>query len=440
MTQHYSTYKNLLILSLTFFLVYSSTLPIINLQSSLYHKAGLGYVSLSFLYLGQALGSLYLPIILIEKFNTKVTIIISICPFFLYAASILHGTWLTLLPASLLFGLGSGVIWPAAQIYVRDLAKRHAILTEQNEGVVFARFYPTLFSFFKLSQILSNIVSSNVLLIKRMKHYSHGSAKCGSGFCPNMKLPDENISVTFIQLLTLGGISLGLALIGILLLTCFLDNTLTEPIEARNKGVCKFIPPSFREMKDMRMVLLTPIFLFSGLQCGFMYADFTKAYVTCYVGMDMIGFSMCVFGIASFLTSIMCSISGKYLSPSNLLTGVVFIYLGFLLLMLKWNGNKVHHMYPYFIMAFLGGLCDTVWRSQLPVLVADIFKSKHRELFSLLMFWQSLGYVLSFCLGLFICVSTKIFVITAFMLCGVVLGGCAQYAHAQNEKKDERMG
>ena len=47
------------------------------------------------------------------------------------------------------------------------------------------------------------------------------------------------------------------------------------------------------------MLMLIPLAIQTGLQCSFVYADFTKAFVTCYQGIDMIGWAMSAFGVLS---------------------------------------------------------------------------------------------------------------------------------------------
>lgn len=65
--------------------------------------------------------------------------------------------------------------------------------------------------------------------------------------------------------------------------------------------------------------------IFSGLEQGFVFADFTKSYVTCALGIERVGFVMICFGVVDAFFSLTLGKKGTFLTDSKVfLKGAVF--------------------------------------------------------------------------------------------------------------------
>lgn len=421
LTRHnikYFAYKNLLLVSFMVFCLGTALLPLQDLQTSLYSEDGLGFMSLCFIYIGMALGSLFLPTICLNKCGPKTTITLSVLGYFVFITVNFYGRYHTLLPAGFIFGVCTGILYSAISFYIKELARKYAEFTSMSEGEIFGKFYPIYFSIFKLSQISGNMFSSNLLHYKRpVMDKPTSNTTCGASFCPYMELPEYNVIISQSMLFTLICISLAFTCIAFILPLFFINNIRDENLTGKNLTKASLIISILKEMKDIRMALLTPILFFSGLQCGLIYSDFTQAYITCHIGIDKIGWVMTIFGIGSFSSAMFYSLLAKHVGPFSILIATVFVHVTLLAVLLNWNAVSVYSLYPYLIIAGLYGACDSSWRTQLPVLVRNLFV-KHKEVFALVEFWKALGFAVYFAYGKEACVNTKIY--TALDLCQLV--------------------
>lgn len=97
-------FKNLIIIGLSWMLLFTAYNSIANLQSSLNTDAGLGTVGLSVTYVAFILSCLLLPTILIKHFGIKWTIFLSQLTYILYVGLNIYPRYYTLIPSAFLLG------------------------------------------------------------------------------------------------------------------------------------------------------------------------------------------------------------------------------------------------------------------------------------------------------------------------------------------------
>lgn len=430
----YFAYKNLLLISFIVLSLYTAIFPLHDLQTSMYRKDGLGYIGLLIKYIGMTISSLFFGKFFLTRIGPKYTICISMVGYLSFVLANIHGSWFTLVPAGFLFGVGTGLHWVSAPSYIKILATKYSEATGQLETDVFSRLYPLWFSSFKFSQIVGNVISSNIIKLpsKDFNQTMSNVTVCGPSLCPNTKLPARNVSITKSQLTTLVLVSVGFACVSITALVFLNRIKRTQTDQPKRQ---RFIFSFLKELRDVRMLMLSPLAIQTGLQCSFVYADFTKGFVTCYQGIDMIGWAMSAFGVLSVLSGILFSLVGKYTGPFYILATTSVVHVTVLLCLLKWDAIRNESFYPYLLCAGVLGACETAWRSQLPVVIRHIFPSQYNEYLSLAIFLQSLGFVLYFAFGPHLCVYVKIYIVIGGMFVGIVLFGIVY--HRQNLKEDD---
>ncbi|CAL4147767.1 unnamed protein product, partial [Meganyctiphanes norvegica] len=143
------------------------------------------------------------------------------------------------------------------------------------------------------------------------------------------------------------------------------------------------------------------------------------AYVTCAVGIHMVGYVVVCFGVcdafASALFSRLISIVGRV--PIFTLGGGINLAVVLYLQYLQPHPNEA---YIFFIIAGLWGLCDAVWHAQVNTMYGNIFPKEAEAAFSNYRLWQALGYVTTYVCSGFLCINVKIYVIMAFLILGMI--------------------
>ena len=97
-------YKNLIIVTLVFFLIFTSFNSIQNLQTSINKDPQLGFLSLTVLYLSFTLPCFFLPNLLIQKIGCKNTMLMATTGYLIYDVANMYPSWGTLMVGSICAG------------------------------------------------------------------------------------------------------------------------------------------------------------------------------------------------------------------------------------------------------------------------------------------------------------------------------------------------
>ena len=143
-----SIYKNLAVLSISFLLLFSAFLSLQNLQSSLNIAEGLGTIGLSCVYGSLFVSSLFLPAFMLSKLGMKWTMVLSIITYLGYIAASFHAVWETIVPTSILLGLGGANLWSAKMAYISELAKHYSSVTSMASSVATDKLFGVFFAIY----------------------------------------------------------------------------------------------------------------------------------------------------------------------------------------------------------------------------------------------------------------------------------------------------
>ena len=153
-------YKNLFSLGIAVHLVFSSFSSIQNLQTSISGET-VGLISLTVLYTFFVLSTV-ISSLLVKSLGTKYTLALACIFHSIYVACNFYPSYFTLLPGSMLLGLGSGPLWTATTVYIAELATSYAIHREVPVSNMVSYFNGVLFVFFFTSFVSGNAISSIV--------------------------------------------------------------------------------------------------------------------------------------------------------------------------------------------------------------------------------------------------------------------------------------
>ncbi|XP_017651967.2 protein unc-93 homolog A-like, partial [Nannospalax galili] len=131
-------------------------------HSSLYSQNGLGVATLSTLYSAVLLSSMFLPPILIKKCGCKWTIAGSMCCYVAFSLGSFHASWYTLIPTSILLGLGAAPLWSAHCTYLTIMGNSEAQKSGKLSKDVVNQYFGIFFLIFQSSGVWGNLISSLV--------------------------------------------------------------------------------------------------------------------------------------------------------------------------------------------------------------------------------------------------------------------------------------
>ena len=143
--------KNVLVISLSFLLLFTAFNGLQFLQSSLNTEAGLGLTSISVLYaVFTAANLLSLAPMVISKVGHKWAMVISMSAYLLWVLMNGCASWYTLVPAAVLVGLAAGPLWVAHSSYLTITATDVANKCGEDMEVIIHRYFGVFFFVFSL--------------------------------------------------------------------------------------------------------------------------------------------------------------------------------------------------------------------------------------------------------------------------------------------------
>ncbi|KAM4694254.1 protein unc-93 homolog A-like [Discoglossus pictus] len=382
--------KNIFVIAIGFLLIFIAFGGLQTLQSSLNPSEGLGAVSLSVTYGGQIVSAILLAPFAIRKLGCKFTIAMSMICYIIYTLANFYPKWYTLIPASVILGLGGSPFWTAKCTYLTISARQYAEKAGKIQAHMISQYFGVFFFIFQSSRIWGNLISSLIL------NLSHGNG-CG--------------------------------LIAVMLVTIFLD-----PIDIQNKQTKdefrKYFWAQFTEtlkqLQDKRQCLLIPLTIYTGVEQGFILSDYTKSYVTCTLGIQYVGYVIIVFGATTSICSYMFGKLSQYVHRIFFfmlaaITNIISIAALFL-----WTPHP-DQLGIFFAFSGLWGISDSVWQALVNALYGILFEEKKEAAFANYLLWKSLGYVISFGYSSFLSAYVKLFIVVSILIVGMLLYGIVEY-------------
>lgn len=151
---------NVIVISVSFTLLFTAYQSTANLQSSLNTEAGLGTASLTAVYVGLVISCIFVPTFMITKLTVKWTIPVSMLAYATYIAAQYHPTFYTLIPTGFIVGVGAAPLWSAKCTYLTHIGTIKAKKEKKEPGPQITKLFGIFFLFFQLSQVFGNLISS----------------------------------------------------------------------------------------------------------------------------------------------------------------------------------------------------------------------------------------------------------------------------------------
>ncbi|KAM4865794.1 protein unc-93 homolog A isoform 1-T1 [Thomomys bottae] len=430
--------RNVLVVSFGFLLLFTAFGGLQNLQSSLYSEDGMGVATLSSLYGAVLLSSMLLPPILIKQCGCKWTIVGSMCCYVAFSLGNFQASWFTLIPTSVLLGLGAAPLWSAQCTYLTVLGTWHAEKTGQLGKDVVNQYFGIFFLIFQSSGVWGNLISSLVFgqtptgeSVSEEQLESCGARDClmVSAALNSTQGPSQPLIYMLLSVYTVSGV------LAILLIAIFL-----EPLEdfesSRKEEQGKPTPfwttllSTFRLLRDGRLRLLVLLPLYSGLQQGFISGEYTRSYTTCALGIHFVGYVMICFSGTTSVCSLLYGKLSRHTGRAAIYALGAVTHLSCIITLLLWHPRPTQ-MAAFFLLPSLWGLSDAVWQTQNNALYGVLFEKKKEAAFANYRLWEALGFVIAFGYSSFLCVSTKLYILLGTLTVAMLAYGLVEYQESR---------
>ncbi|XP_069657456.1 protein unc-93 homolog A [Haliaeetus albicilla] len=389
--------KNVLVISFGFLLLFTAYGGLQNLQSSLHSEEGLGVASLSVLYAALILSSMFLPPILIKKLGCKWTITGSMCCYIAFSLGNFYASWYTLIPTSVILGLGGAPLWSAKCTYLTIAGNSYAEKAEKNGKDIINQYFGVFFLIFQSSGIWGNLISSLI--------FSQASTKASG-------------------------------VLAALLIAIFLDEIKSDQAETEKEiletpSFWSTFLATFQHLKDKRQCLLIPLTMYSGFEQGFLSGDYTKTYVTCALGIHYVGYVMICFSAVNSLCSLLFGKISQFTGRKLLFALATVTNTTCIIALLLWKPHP-KQLAVFFIFPALWGLSDAIWQTQTNGLYGILFEKHKEAAFANYRLWESFGFVIAFGYSTKLQVYIKLYILLSVLVLSMVTYGAVEYLEAKS--------
>ena len=417
-------HKNLFVIGLAWFLLFTAFQSMANLQSSLNSDAGIGTLSLSTIYITLVVSCFFLPPIMISNLGIKNTIVTSQFAYLVFIAANTYPKWYTLIPSAVLLGIFAGPLWTAKCTFLTEIAGFYANISGENSEVVVNRFFGIFFAMFQMSQIVGNLISSTILkpeIDQTIPQFQLKSLDfCGFNDCPNdSRQENQIIKAQLSTVYTLCIVYIVLGFLSIILIRIALNEYKSnKALSDLKKNQYSLFISTVKQLKNRNQILILPLTLWLGFSLAFIGADYTKSFVACAKGVDHVGYAMIFFGILNVVGSYFFGLLVKYVGRTPCFLTAAFLNYFLIVVMMSWDLKK--NDYFFYLIPALWGLADSAWQTQVNSIYGVLFKSNQEAAFSNFRLWESVGFAISYAYSNYLCISTKLYLMLAYLTIGLI--------------------
>jgi hypothetical protein len=133
---------------------------------------------------------------------------------------------------------------------------------------------------------------------------------CGYKDCPGTenspKIKRPQLSTVYMLCFIYVSLVICSILVIITSLNSYLSNNYSSETKDKNqneKEKCALLISTVHQLKDKYQLLIIPLTLWLGFSLAFIGADFTKSFVACSLGVDLVGYAMIFFGLTDVIGS-----------------------------------------------------------------------------------------------------------------------------------------
>ncbi|XP_059410417.1 protein unc-93 homolog B1 [Carassius carassius] len=359
-------------------------------------------------------GLLYTPV-LIRFLGTKWMMFLASGIYALFVSTNYWERYYTLVPSAVAIGIVIVPLWASLGNYITRMAQQYyeyvnykdEHVQEQKKppkGAVHPYiiiFQSVFYIIFHLSFVFAEFPM--VLFLNRyLNDYKHTLFKvtqCGA----SGKGVIENLNKTVLLslprsllLIEVESVLMGAAFLAMLifLVLCGAAYRPTEEIDLRSIGWGNIFQLPFKHLRDYRLRLLCPFFVYSGFEVLFAVQGIILSYGVCAVGMEKLWLLVMVYGLSSSICSGLALMLLRLPRQTILLVGA-FMHFVLIIALMCWSPQPREPSYlPYLlVLTALWGLGTALNKTGLSTLLGMLYEDKERLdfVYTIYHWWQAIA-------------------------------------------------
>ncbi|PVD38562.1 hypothetical protein C0Q70_01178 [Pomacea canaliculata] len=403
-----------------------------SILSSINHEGGVGVTSLAAYFILYTLGSLVSPVV-VKGLGVRLPVLVGLVVQLAHiGANLYPAMWLMVLSSGA-GGFTVALMWNAMSTYIVLLARGEAEVKRLTYERVSDKYFGFFSFIFQFNLMVGSVISSLVLTFGNQA--GAGTAAVALANMSISNLSDANVqhvippphqesSVVSDETKYLLFGTFMLIIVVAFLIGAFLMEPLRphllSPSSAPLKMVKQQLVSLARFSRNPKFLLLTPMLLYFSMQFNFICSDVMMAYVTCPVGVHMVGYTMVCYGAMCSVSSYVNQALATRVRRSCFITIACALNASMLIFLRVWQPHPDTYV-PLFIVTGLWGFADGIWNVQTNCLMASMFADHYEDAFTGFRVGQGLGGALVMSYSQFLCMAVKIYMMLAAVV--VVFAG-----------------
>ncbi|XP_013390506.1 protein unc-93 homolog A-like [Lingula anatina] len=352
-----------------------------------------------------------------------------------------------LIPVAFCVGVLHAQTMIAAGVFVTTFALQYAEITKNQRHTVMGMFNGMFYAIFSFETVWSNIVSSLILNQPVVTYFNatglpnplNLSQLCGPAFCPW-----EDTSGTYIRqpeqyiVYILLGCFLAMSGTAFLITLCLVKNIHPSSGDAMHGSKDFFFAIGHLLFKK-KLIFLIPLFVVTAVEEEFIFTEFTKAFVSCEIGIHYNGWVMLAYVAGQLVGNLAAGRLVKHLGWPIMYILAFLCNCACLTSMLLLDPMNRSTEF-YFLIPVAWGFSDSVWMTQSSAYVGHVFPNDKWPAFvavraAIYIAWGSLYATTNF-----ICMNDKIYIAFGVMGFAMCSFGMFEFLHRGEKKKEIQAG
>ncbi|GFT67661.1 protein unc-93 homolog A [Nephila pilipes] len=182
----------------------------------------------------------------------------------------------------------------------------------------------------------------------------------------------------------------------------------------------------YQTMRQIRLILIDknvrlalPMLIFIGIEQAFIFGDFTRAYISCALGLQSVSFTMMCLGGAHTLGSIGVHLFSQHFQRPIIMAAGLVCQSGLLMVLWLWTPVQ-DDAAVFYVIAGGWGLCNAIWETLTLTFLASTFVDDWQAPFCTYYQLQWFGMAISFCISPYLCAEIKILALAVFLAVAII--------------------
>ncbi|XP_031635699.1 uncharacterized protein LOC116348739 [Contarinia nasturtii] len=268
-------------------------------------------------------------------------------------------------------------------------------------GLSILKYYQQSF-FSQHNELLDSLFNTN----------ERGVRICGAGSCPTWNRAFESNVTEEYNWFTFSG-TIPMTLFYIILAAIALGLAcLSQQVDTTFKY------ENFKMITDT-LLLASPMAYFIGTEQGYVLGGFTRAFVSCTLGAQMVAGTLVLMGGMQLIVSCTLSMLLRHVKRSAVLVAAFFFQSCLLLVLANWKPSQDDSAL-FYVIAAAWGACNGIWETLLFALITLTHINSIIQISSPLQAFRFLGMGLTFATHGYLCENLKILILFILLVISVI--------------------